>query len=58
MLWFKLQINDKKVTWRFDGFLSSLSKDKKLTEFVEAYIIFDNDDFCFKMYFKIDSYKI
>ena len=48
--------------------MSSLSKDKKLTWFVEVYIIFDNDDmktsfffiidFCFKMYFKIDSYKI
>ena len=68
MLWFKPETNDKKVTWRFDGFMSSLSKDKKLTWFVEVYIIFDNDDmktsfffiidFCFKMYFKIDSYKI
>ena len=68
MLWFKPEINDKKVKWRFDGFMSSLSKDTKLTWFVEVYIIFDNDDmktsfffiidFCFKMYFKIDSYKI
>ena len=68
MLWFKPEINDKKVTWRFDGFMSSLSKDKKLTWFVEVFTLFDNDDvktsfffiidFCFKMYFKIDSYKI
>ena len=68
MLWFKPEINDIKVTWRFDGFLSSLSKDQKLTWFLEIYIIFDNDDMktsfffiidlCFKMYFKIDSYKI
>ena len=68
MLWFKAEINDKKVNWRFDGFMSSLSKDKKLTWFVEVNIIFDNDDvktsfffiidFCFKMYFKLDSYKI
>ena len=68
MLWFKPEINDKKVTWRFDGFLSSLSKDMKLTWFVEVFTLFDNDDmktgfffiidFCFKMYFKIDSYKI
>ena len=68
MLWFKPQINDKKVTWCFDGFMSSLSKDMKLTWFVEVFTLFDNDDmktsfffiidFCFKMYFKIDSYKI
>ena len=68
MLWFKPQINDKKVTWSFDGFMSSLSKDMKLTWFVEVFTLFDNDDmktsfffiidFCFKMYFKIDSYKI
>ena len=68
MLWFKPEINDKKVTCRFDGFISSLSKDMKLTWFVEVFTLFDNDDmktsfffiidFCFKMYFKIDSYKI
>ena len=48
--------------------MSSLSKDMKLTWFVEVFTLFDNDDmktsfffiidFCFKMYFKIDSYKI
>ena len=43
MLWFKPEINDKKVNWRFDGFMSSLSKDMKLTWFVKVYIIFDND---------------
>ena len=68
MLWFKPEINDKKVTWRFDGVMSSLSKDTKLTWLVEVFTLFDNDDmntsfffiidFCFKMYFKIDSYKI
>ena len=68
MLWFKPEINDKKVNWRFDGFMSSLSKDMKLTWFVEVYIIVKNEDmktsfifiidFCFKMYFKIDSYEI
>ena len=47
---------------------SSENRSMKLTWFVEVFTLFDNDDmktsfffiidFCFKMYFKIDSYKI
>ena len=35
---FKTKSNDIKETWLFDGFISSLWKDTKLTWFVEIYI--------------------
>ena len=35
---FKTEINVKRENWRSVGFMSSLSKDKKLTWFVEVFI--------------------